>query len=88
MSSMTVTKMNGIAACRFFIAREVSTQRWSGGCVNRRWIGWKARPLLRIRYGSEDYVGAGASLAQRPEAGRLHCQRVEDNAFHLGYFAR
>src|SRR5207249_9349229 len=36
MSSMTVTKMNGIAACRFFIAREESTQRCSGGCVNRR----------------------------------------------------
>jgi len=22
-----------------------------------------------------------------PGAGHLHCQRVEDNAFHLGYFA-
>jgi len=43
---MTVTKMNGIAAWRFFIAREVSTQRCSGGCVNRRWIGF-----------SEDDVG-------------------------------
>jgi hypothetical protein len=35
MSSMTVTKMNGIAAWRFFIAREVSRQRCSGDCVNR-----------------------------------------------------
>jgi hypothetical protein len=33
---MTVTKMNGIAAWRFFIAREVSTQRCRGDCVNRR----------------------------------------------------
>src|SRR5207253_9346945 len=36
MSSMTVTKMNGIAACRLFIAREESTQRCTRGCVNRR----------------------------------------------------
>src|SRR4030095_14737703 len=35
MSSMTVTKMNGIAAWRFFIARGASTQRCSGGCVTR-----------------------------------------------------
>src|SRR5262249_25886285 len=36
MSSMTVTKMNGIAAWRFFIAREVSTQRSSGGGGKRQ----------------------------------------------------
>jgi hypothetical protein len=24
--------------------------------IEFRWIGWKARPLLRIRYGSEDDV--------------------------------
>jgi hypothetical protein len=70
MSSMTVTKMNGIAAWRFFIAREASTQRCSGGCVNRRWIGWKARPLLRIRYGSEDDVGNRQT--RRYQAGKPH----------------
>jgi hypothetical protein len=34
-----------------------------------RWIGWKARPLLRIRYGSEDdatTVAEGATMFQPP----------------------
>ena len=46
------------------------------------WIGWKARPLLRIRYGSEDdakLIGEGAEMELRG----CICQRVEDNAFHL-----
>ena len=34
-----------------------------------RWIGWKARPLLRIRYGSEDdarSLAEGADTAGNP----------------------
>jgi hypothetical protein len=38
----------------------------------QRWIGWKARPLLRIRYGSEDDEN----------------HRVEDNAIHLAHELR
>jgi hypothetical protein len=56
----------------------------------QRWIGWKARPLLRIRYGSEDYaVVAGVPPARlelqptRLPLQKLSIQRVEDNAFHL-----
>jgi hypothetical protein len=44
-----------------------------------RWIGWKARPLLRIRYGSEDdgcVIVEGADI--RPQR-RSFSQRVEDN---------
>jgi len=33
----------------------------------RRWIGWKARPLLRIRYGSED---DGAPAKARMSSGK------------------
>src|SRR2546425_13189376 len=61
MSSMTVTKMNGIAACRFFIGREESTQRCSGVCDYRR----KGE-------GHENGMGGGllprASQKQRPKA--------------------
>ena len=66
-----------------------------------RWIGWKARPLLRIRYGSEDDDGAGAPSRRGPTArgravsianalSRLRQGYGEpgDNAFHLGYFVR
>src|SRR5437667_11678121 len=42
-----------------------------------RWIGWKARPLLRIRYGSEDDaepIAEGANC----QAAKLHrCQCAE-----------
>ena len=37
----------------------------------KRWIGWKAWPLLRIRYGSEDDVRSVANA-------------LPDKAFHLG----
>ena len=49
----------------------------------RRWIGLKARPLLRIRYGSEADVSLVAEDADIWRRSRVFCQRVEDNAFHL-----
>ena len=49
----------------------------------RRWIGLKARPLLRIRYGSEADVSLVAEGADIWLRSRVFCQRVEDNAFHL-----
>src|ERR1700745_3556314 len=97
MSSITVTKMNGIAAWRFFIAREISTQRCSGGCVNRHEVDrvgrpavaspLEARPRLRLRYGLRLRRRCWQSPKAQTSGGQA-CQRVEDNAFHLGYFAR
>src|SRR3989442_15693392 len=64
MSSMTVTKMNGIAACRFFIAREESTQRCSGG-------------FFKPREGGKRHNGIGgtpfpkANPKQKPEGGNF-----------------
>jgi hypothetical protein len=49
--------------------------------MSQRWIGWKARPLLRIRYGSEDDAERVAGGAKYQAAKPLS-QRVEENAFH------
>jgi len=59
----------------------------------RRWVGLKAQPLLRIRYGSEDDVSLVAEGADIWRRSRVFCQRVAppslgygvpgDNAFHL-----
>src|SRR5215471_6132551 len=76
MSSMTVTKMNGIAAWRFFIAREVSRNvvavvvSTGGGSASPKTMP-SVTPKARI-------MGGEAAVL---------CQRVGDNAFHLDYFA-
>jgi len=63
--------------------------------TDTRWIGWKALPLLRIRYGSEDdsrRPPKGRYQAGKPHANALSRLRrgygePGDNAFHLDYFA-
>src|SRR4029077_20494855 len=83
MSTMTVTKMNGIAAWRFFIAREVSTQRCSGVCVNRRWIGFSQDDVnnrRRRRYQAGKPSGSCRTNALRTTRSTLAILR-DDAAF-------
>ena len=51
--------------------------------MSQRWIGWKARPLLRIRYGSEDDAQVDRRRGEYQAAKPHDFQRVEDNALHL-----
>ena len=50
----------------------------AGAREHHGWIGWEARPLLRIRYGSEDDAKSAKYLAAEP-----HCQRVEPPSLKL-----
>ena len=55
-------RRNAVAPTAFGVLENVL------GSARFQRAGWKARPLLRIRYGSKDDVGAGAPSRRRPTA--------------------
>jgi hypothetical protein len=65
------------------VGRRTSGPLGNGGCELRR-IKWKARPLLRIRYGSEDVVSGFGKGADRALEARGRNQRVEPPSRRYG----
>jgi hypothetical protein len=84
MSSVTVTRMKMTAAGRVFIIRSTTVE----AAVSAAKFQIAQAPEYRgwIRFSEDDGKSdAGANIG--PESFRDIFQRVEDNAFHLGYFA-
>src|ERR1700746_1048503 len=84
MSSVTVTRMKIIAAGRAFIIRSTTLEAAVSAAKgkSRR----RQSTACGIRFSEDDGKSdAGANIG--PESFRDICQRVEDNAFHLNYFA-